>query len=213
MGNSKKNCGSERFLLLWLMAASLFLFLACAQLSASVKLNPVDRYFFLVCNYFTIHFAVPIALFISLFGTAVFLIPAYILIVHFLIKTGREKYAVLVITTATTSLLSGWLLKYIFRRHRPPMPLVQGAGWYSFPSGHALGAFTFSGICIFLLWQSQIRRSRKRSLSFLFFAFGSAIGLSRIYLHVHYATDVIGAMFFFGVFSIIHVYDLSDCIR
>jgi len=94
-----------------------------------------------------------------------------------------------------SSLLLGWILKPLFHRSRPGLPLVGGAGGYSFPSGHALGGFIFCGVLLLLLWKSRINFYLKWILTFFIFAFGLIIGISRIYLHVHYATDVLGSLF------------------
>ena len=195
----------ERLVLVSIMITSLLLFLGSAEASSSAKLSPVDDSLFIFCHWFTNPLTIRIALFFSLFGTGAFLIPAYLIIVHFLIKLKYEKYAFMVFTIVVTSLLCGWLLKFIFHRHRPSVPLVHGAGWYSFPSGHALGIFTFSGICLFLLWKMNGSIYRKWLLSILLIILGCTVGLSRIFLHVHYATDVIGSLFF-SVFWILSVY-------
>ena len=201
----QKNRRSGLLAIVCLMFSFILLFLASAAISEVTKPNPIDVSFFRFCESFTNPLSIQIAIFISFFGTAVFLVPAYILIVYFLVKLNHERYAAMVTTIIITSLLSGWLLKLIFHKHRPPVPLVPGAGWYSFPSGHALGAFTFSGICLFLLWKARISNPRKRVFSGIFIVFGCLIGLSRIFLHVHYATDVFGSLFFSG-FWILFVY-------
>jgi undecaprenyl-diphosphatase len=201
----QENYRVTRFILYGAMFSALVFFLLCASLSEAANPNPIDNALFLMCNEFTTAGTIKAALFISFFGTAGFFIPAYLLIVHFLIKSKQIKCATLVITIAISSLLSGWLLKSIFHKHRPPLPLVHGAGWYSFPSGHALGAFTFAGICLFLLWRTQVSLTKKWIYSGIFTAFGLAVGLSRIFLHVHYAMDVLGGLFF-SIFWIISIY-------
>lgn len=179
-----------------LMLTALLFFLQCASLSESATPNALDNFLFSFCNEFTNSKTVRIAGFVSFFGTGGFLIPAYAVIAYFLLKIRHFKYTMLVLTIAVSSLLSGWLLKEIFQKHRPSMPLVTGAGWYSFPSGHALGAFTFAGICFFLLWKTQVSRSMKWLCTGIFTAFGFSVGLSRIFLHVHYAMDILGGLFF-----------------
>ena len=202
---AQKSPQSKKLLPICMMVTSLLLFLTSAEISIAAKSNPIDDSLFLFCHSFTNRLTIRVALFFSFFGTGAFLIPAYILIIHFLIKLNHEKYAALVATIVVTSLLSGWLLKLIFHRHRPSVPLVIGAGWYSFPSGHALGTFTFSGICLFLLWKSNVNVSNKRLLSVVVIFLACSVGLSRIFLHVHFATDVIGSLFF-SIFWIMFVY-------
>lgn len=132
---------------------------------------------------------------ISFLGTGSFLIPCYFLIVYSLVRKNLVRHACMIATTAITGLLLGWLLKFIFHRSRPPEHLVTGAGGYSFPSGHALGGFILSGVLIYLVWISGKSYFQKWISSICIFLFGLSIGLSRIYLHVHYATDVLGSLF------------------
>ena len=135
-----------------------------------------------------------IAEIVTFFGTGTFLIPAYMIIIWYHFRIGKKREAVMVAIVALVSLLSGWLLKDIFHRPRPIQPLIAGAGGYSFPSGHSLGGFTFSGVLIYLLWSSTLQTSLKWFLSFVLILFGLLIGLSRIYLRVHFATDVLGSL-------------------
>jgi len=135
-----------------------------------------------------------IAKFVTWFGTGFFLIPAYLVIIVFLSKRKQFREAVMVAIVATLSLLSGWLLKDIFHRPRPIAPLVSGAGGYSFPSGHSLGGFTFSGVLIYLLLHSSKPGYVKWILSIFLILFAFLIALSRIYLRVHFASDVLGSL-------------------
>ena len=136
-----------------------------------------------------------IALFVTFFGSGFFLIPAYLLIIFFFLKLKKAYYSILIAVVAIVSMLSGWALKEIFHRSRPLLPLVPGAGGYSFPSGHSLGGFTFCGVIIYLAWISKASRFSKWMISVFSFLFGLLIGLSRIYLHVHFASDVLGSFF------------------
>ena len=131
---------------------------------------------------------------ITNFGTGFFLIPAYVIIIFYLKTTKKNQEAIMVTIVATVSLLSGWLLKDIFHRTRPLSPLISGVGGYSFPSGHSLGGFTFSGVLIYLLLRSSIPNYLKWILSFLLILFAFSIAFSRIYLRVHYASDVLGSL-------------------
>jgi undecaprenyl-diphosphatase len=128
------------------------------------------------------------------FGTGYFLIPAYLLIIWYCINIKNKPEAIMVGIVAAVSLLSGWLLKDIFHRPRPILPLVSGAGGYSFPSGHSLGGFTFSGVSIYLLWKSTLKLHLKWILSLVLLLLAILIGLSRIYLRVHFASDVLGSL-------------------
>lgn len=146
-----------------------------------------------------------LAIFVSYFGTGLFLLPAYIYIIYLLAVKGRKTYAIFVFTVSVSSLILGLVLKELFQRPRPLHKMV-GAGGYSFPSGHSLGGFIFCLLVIFLVWKLRTGRLNKYFLYFISGVFGILIGLSRVYLHVHYATDILGSFFVAaGWFALIYV--------
>ena len=83
------------------------------------------------------------------------------------------------------------VLKLLFHRARPDLNRLIEIGGYSFPSGHATNAMTFYGSLAFLLW-SHIPTRQGRTILIVFSAsMIFLIGLSRVYLGVHYPSDVI----------------------
>jgi undecaprenyl-diphosphatase len=128
---------------------------------------------------------------LSFFGSHYFLIPAYILIVTFLFFKHKRTDAVniIIIVLSSTALLFG--LKAIYRRHRPDLPLLREFHNYSFPSGHALSSFIFCSILIYLIWKSDLRSAFKYLLAGLLLIFSISIGISRIVLRYHFASDVL----------------------
>jgi membrane-associated phospholipid phosphatase len=83
-------------------------------------------------------------------------------------------------------------LKAVFRRERPSgYNLIVETGW-SFPSGHSMVAMAFFGLMIWFIWTAERERAKRWLLSLAFAALIVAVGVSRIYLGVHYASDVIG---------------------
>lgn len=131
-------------------------------------------------------------IFFTFFGSTKFLFPAYsFLLLYFLIfkRNTLRSFNIAAIGLGSTGLL--FLLKNIFKRHRPPHPLIANVKGFSFPSGHSFSAFTFCGLLIYILWETQISIFWKWIGSFVLFVFASMIAASRVYLHVHYASDVI----------------------
>jgi len=195
----------EKRVHLFILAASAILFFILAYFVTSGSENIIDEDAFVFCRRFTCPAVTQLGKIITFFGTGTFLIPCYVLIIYLLVKKGRKRLAVISATIAVSGLLLGWLLKDLFHRTRPPYHLVNGAGGYSFPSGHALGGFIFTGVVLSVLWKTSLNSSFKYLFSVFIILFGSLIGISRIYLHVHFATDVLGSLLIAILwFSLLH---------
>ncbi len=108
-----------------------------------------------------------------------------------LIFIKRKKYGFLIVLNLINTTVLNMLLKTIFARPRPSdICLVEVSG-YSFPSGHAMTSAAFYGFIIYLIWQTNIRKKLKIvSTVFLCFLI-ILIGISRIYLGVHYTSDIV----------------------
>lgn len=99
---------------------------------------------------------------------------------------------VLFLVVALGSQLLNTLMKLWFHRERPNFHrLIEQAG-YSFPSGHSMAAFSLYGAIAYLLWRHMRRGSERFMLIVFAFLMTGGIGWSRIYLGVHYPSDVIG---------------------
>jgi len=96
----------------------------------------------------------------------------------------------------TSAVMGAWILesglKLIFRRTRPEDALIPLPSSYSFPSGHALVSLVTYGMLAYLMWQAVRNRRLRTVLLPLFVVIIICIGLSRIYLGVHYFSDVMG---------------------
>lgn len=83
------------------------------------------------------------------------------------------------------------LLKAIVQRPRPEGFRLVAESGYSFPSGHSMVAMAFFGLLIWMVWRYH-RHDAMRAVWCAFFGIVIvAVGLSRIYLGVHYASDVL----------------------
>jgi undecaprenyl-diphosphatase len=89
-------------------------------------------------------------------------------------------------------------MKLFFQRPRPPEPLVGPLDTFSYPSGHATSGFLFYGLLAYLVWKTGLPKALRLVLVSLLLAFALLIGFSRVYLRVHYPSDVI-AGFCIGV--------------
>jgi len=141
-----------------------------------------------------------IMLFITFLGKHQFLIPAnLILIFYFVVVTKQNWFSIRVITIAISSLVLMLLLKQLFQRKRPLSPLLRAAKGLSFPSGHAIMAVTFYGLLLYILLHTIEIDWLKYLLTGLLVLLIVLIGFSRVYLRVHYASDVL-AGFIIGLF-------------
>jgi len=141
--------------------------------------------------------------FFTIFGSHFFLFPAYFVILSYYFFVKKKKwYAIKVLTVGLSNFLLLFGLKFFFDRPRPLIPLLKHVPGLSFPSGHAFMSFTFFGIIIYLIYKDVSNKWVKWVSIFLLFVMIFMVGLSRVYLRVHYASDVIGG-YCFGVITLI----------
>lgn len=129
--------------------------------------------------------------YLSFFGSPMFFLPAYSCLVLYFLWKRKRRYAmdIAIVGTSSTALMFG--LKNVFHRQRPEFPLLARLTNYSFPSGHALCSFIFCSVMIYIIWNTNWKLSVKWLLSLFFFLFALSIGISRIVLRYHYASDVL----------------------
>lgn len=82
-------------------------------------------------------------------------------------------------------------LKYLIQRPRPEGFRLATASGFSFPSGHSMVAMAFFGLLAWFVWRYEKDRRQRVALLVAFGLVIVMIGLSRIYLGVHYASDVV----------------------
>ena len=105
-------------------------------------------------------------------------------------------------TIGVSNLLLMFGLKFLFNRPRPLIPLLKEVPGLSFPSGHAFMSLTFFGLLIYIIYRGIADKWLKWICITILTLVIFMIGLSRVYLRVHYASDVI-AGYCFGIVSLI----------
>jgi membrane protein DedA with SNARE-associated domain/membrane-associated phospholipid phosphatase len=158
--------------------------------------DPLTQFDLTIADAFHRHaspMGVAIAKGVSLLGSPAFVSAWGLLVVGLLL--GRRQYL----------LLGGWIaavaggglldlaLKQVFQRTRPvwDVPLLTVPGW-SFPSGHAMGSLVAYGMLAYLLVREAHRHGQRVAVIACAALLILLIGLSRIYLGVHYFSDVVG---------------------
>lgn len=136
-------------------------------------------------------------------------IPIAIITMFILYKVLHHRFElILLIITLLGSPILNKLLKNFFHRARPDLHRLIEIGGYSFPSGHAMNAMTLYGILTYLLWKHAANRLHRTVLLACSFMMIFMIGISRIYLGVHYPSDIIAgyAAGFLWIIVTINVY-------
>ncbi len=132
-------------------------------------------------------------------------------LIFILISLIKRKYqtSFLIILNIVISLLLNQTFKAIIRRERPFELMIVNESGYSFPSGHSMTALIFYGYFIYLTWESNLKKISKIFITILNIILILLVGISRIYLGVHYPTDVIGA-YFLGLFYLILYINITN---
>jgi membrane-associated phospholipid phosphatase len=136
-----------------------------------------------------------VMLFFTFLGRHEFLIPANLIIIAYYLFIKKHRwYSIKVPAIALSSLALMFGLKHLFDRERPLVPLLEEARGLSFPSGHALMSVTFYGLLIYIVFKNVKKPMLRWTLISLLLLLILIVGFSRIYLRVHYASDVIAGL-------------------
>lgn len=103
----------------------------------------------------------------------------------------KKEYRIPVLLNLSVAILLNLGLKHTFTRARPTdvLQIITETG-YSFPSGHTMAATCFYGFLIYLVWHLCRNKALRNAVAALLSVLIALVGISRIYLGVHYFTDV-----------------------
>ncbi|MDQ0497059.1 phosphatase PAP2 family protein [Paenibacillus brasilensis] len=118
----------------------------------------------------------------------------------------HRRELILFIWVVTGSALLNGTLKLVFHRARPTLHRIVNANGFSFPSGHSMAAFSLYGVIAFLLWRHISTSTGRGILIVCSSAMILMIGVSRIYLGVHYPSDVLGGLLASGSWLAISIW-------
>lgn len=128
--------------------------------------------------------------FVSFLGGK-FLILACTITVGLLVWKKHKRETILFIFTILVGLLLNNVIKVLLQVSRPNISPIDAFDSYSFPSGHAMNSFIFYALLSYFMF--HFTRNKKLSILFsvLTMSLVFLIGLSRVYLGVHYPSDII----------------------
>ena len=147
-------------------------------------------------------FATPIAKFITNFGGAIFII---LLTVILIAVIKNKKIGLSILTNLAIITILNQLLKRILQRPRPTEYRIIEESGYSFPSGHSMISMAFYGYLIYLIYKYVENKYVKWILISLLSILICLIGISRIYLGVHYTSDVLGGFLISISYLVIYI--------
>lgn len=127
----------------------------------------------------------------------------------------KWKYTIQIIIVLALASVSNLILKRVFERTRPDIEQLVIAKSLSYPSGHAMSAMAFYGFLIFLISRFRLNITFKIIIVALLTVIILSIGISRIYLGVHYPSDVVGGYIagLMWIFFCVFIFELIKLFR
>lgn len=174
---------------LFLCFCFFFFFLLIAHVILKEEMLEFDR---VIYNYINSFFSDDMTIFFELITN---LASGYILIGMCLLTflfVKKKRFFYFMSFNFINTVVFNQILKLIFARERPLGIAIIDEFGYSFPSGHSMTAMSFYGLLIYLTFCSGLNKCYKVFIITCLCLLILLIGISRIYLGVHYASDVIG---------------------
>ena len=133
----------------------------------------------------------PAVMALTFMGSLVFITVLSLVVILWLVLAHSHRRLYAFVASVVGSAVLTQALKLVFQRARPANPLVIAHG-YSFPSGHSMTAMAFYGTLAYVIYFSAEGHRIVRIIAVAACALMViAIGASRIYLGVHYFSDVV----------------------
>lgn len=195
----------------FIFSISLLIFASIVTLLLKEQVHIIDNFIFSIvekirCKPLTSFFK-----FITFFCDTEFLL---IVTISIMVFSKRKKDSFYIALNVLLCFLLNQTLKHIFLRTRPEDINLIVQGGYSFPSGHSMLSLAFYGFFIYLIYHMRMKKNKKLLYCFLLTLLVLLIGFSRIYLGVHYASDVIAgfaiSMAYLIIFILIFYKKMKD---
>ena len=192
---------NNKKMLILAISLSVFIFLLINVLSDNI--SDFDTSIYNVIMSLKSDFMTFIMKAITRFGDAETLILIAIICLIF-IKSKKISGSI-AINLASVGLMN-YILKKIIQRPRPPLEfrMVEESS-FSFPSGHAMASMAFYGLIIYFINKNMKNNKLKKVICIILSILIFLIGMSRIYLGVHYASDVIAGFAISIVYLVLYI--------
>ena len=177
-----------------LLLVALIVFVYAARMVFIVEGSEFDETVFKAVAPYTTPGRTSFMSFITFLGKHTLLIPLNLLLLAYFIYKKHKWFAIRIAALSLRSVSLSFSLKAYFQRERPEIQLISDIRGYSFPSGHALIGVVFYGLFIHIVWHEVKQKWLRIFLIVLLIILILLISFSRIYLRVHYASDVIAGL-------------------
>ncbi len=191
---------SNKYLIIITILICLFLEL-CIHVYGSHVFNIDNSIYNFISKYFIRNNITSLMKLITYFGNQLL----FVITIVILIMSKNKKISYSIIINLICSFSVNQVVKFIIRRNRPNINRIVSASGFSFPSGHSMVSFAYYGYLIYLVNKYVKDKNKRITYTILLSLLIFFIGFSRIYLGVHYFTDVIGGYLFALIYLLIYV--------
>lgn len=151
----------------------------------------------------------------NLGGRGAYMVIAVLLILIFSLRHWSRKAIIQISIVMGLAAFSNIIVKEIIGRERPLIDHLVSVSSLSYPSGHAMSAMAFYGFLVYLITKLKISTWLKVTLSMVCCLLILVIGISRIYLGVHFPSDVLAGFIggFIWVMLCAVVFNMIDLLQ
>lgn len=195
----------------WLICfICLFCFLLLAEDVFTKEIIQIDDIVYkFIASHFISNSLTPIVKIITFFGSATWIV-IFTIVLFVIIRNKRQN--ILLGTNLCIVTIINQILKYIFKRSRPTEFRIIDESGYSFPSGHSMVSMAFYGYLIYLVYKNIKNKYLKWILIVVLSILIVLIGISRIYLGVHYTSDVLGGYLLSVSYLVLFIH-ITNCME
>lgn len=187
----------------WILVGGLLISLVCLiVLIQTGKILKFDSIIYNVVTFNTNIVIDNINHIFTFFGSTVWMI---ILCALLLVIVKDKKKAVVIGICLVLAIVLNLGMKTVFARERPTVRRLVEETSYSFPSGHTTAAVSVYGSMLIYVIKSRYSKNKKIILSVGLAMLMFLVGVSRIYLGAHFASDVLGAALVTSAFVIVYM--------
>ena len=165
----------------------ILIFIVLTKLLLSNQVESFDKFVYGIVSSIQNDYVTTLFKIITFFSGTYFIIGITVLIM-ILIKNKKTGFYIALNALLCCLLNQG--IKFLVARPRPTdINIIEESG-FSFPSGHSMMSVAFYGLLVYFISKKRWKKNKKVLLSILLAILVFLIGISRIYLGVHYASDV-----------------------